>query len=112
VTNVAFSLDSRHLFTCGDNAAHMWEIGSGKQVKRFDGHTGLVLALALSPDGRRLITAGDDKSIRIWDVATGKELHKLQGHTESISCLAISSDGRRLLSGGMDRTVRLWGLPR
>jgi WD40 repeat protein len=110
VTNVAFSLDSRHVFASGGNVIQ-WDVSTGNQVRRFEGHTGAVLGLALSPDGRRLLTGGDDRTIRLWDVATGKELAKLTGHTETVSCVAFSSDGRRAISGSLDRSVRLWGLP-
>ena len=68
--------------------------------------------MALTPDGKRLLTGGDDKVLRLWDVNTGKEVHRFEGHTDSVVWIAISADGRHALSGGIDRTVRLWGLPR
>jgi hypothetical protein len=110
VTNVGFSLDSRYVFASGGNVIQ-WDVSTGNQVRRFEGHTGAVIGMALSPDGRRLLTGGDDKTIRLWDVATGKELGKLPGHGETVTCVAFSSDGRRAISGSLDRSVRLWGLP-
>jgi WD40 repeat protein len=110
VTNVAFSPDSRFVYASGGNVIQ-WDLSSGNAVRKFEGHSGGVLALALSPDGRRLLTGGDDKTIRLWDTASGKELAKLTGHADTVSCLAFSADGRRAVSGSLDRTVRLWGLP-
>jgi len=110
VTNVAFSLDGRHVFASGGNVIQ-WDVATGNAIRRYEGHTGPVLGMALSPDGRRLLTGGDDKTIRLWDTVSGKELAKLTGHTDSVLCVAFSSDGRRALSGSLDRTVRLWGLP-
>jgi WD40 repeat protein len=117
VYNVAFSPDSRTVFSCGDSAAHQWDLATGKELRRFEhksksGSDGNVLAMALSVDGKRLCTGGDDRTIRVWDVASGKELQKFDKHTETVTCLAISQDGQRLLSGSLDKTVRLWGLPR
>ncbi len=110
---VAFSNDSRFVFSCGDNAAHMWEIATGKEARKFDagGNSGYVKGMALSPDGRRLLTGHEDKLVRLWDVATGKEIQRFEGHTDTVNCVAFSADGSRALSGGQDRTVRLWGLP-
>jgi WD40 repeat protein len=110
---VAFSHDGRFVFSCGDTAAHMWEIATGRQARKFDagGNSGYVKGLALSPDGRHLLTGHEDKLVRLWDVATGKELQRFEGHTAAVNCVAFSSDGARALSGGQDNTVRLWGLP-
>ena len=109
--NVAFSPDSRYVFASGDSYVRQWEIATGKEFRRYEGHTGLVIGMALSSDGRRLLTGGDDKTVRLWDTSSGKELHKFTGHTDPVTCVAISQDGRRALSGSLDRTVRLWGLP-
>ncbi|MBI3407512.1 MAG: WD40 repeat domain-containing protein [Planctomycetes bacterium] len=111
VINVVFSSDGKHVLSSGDNVIHMWDIVTGKEHRRFEGHSGPVPAMALSPDGRRLLTGGDDKTIRLWDVNSGKELHKFTGHNDTVQCVAFSSDGRRAISGSFDRTVRLWGLP-
>jgi serine/threonine protein kinase len=74
---------------------------------------------ALSPDGKKLLTAHSDHSLRLWDVASGKELHKLTGHTQTVATVAFSPNGRLALSGGgsrprlgpaegIDRALRVW----
>ena len=67
--------------------------------------------MAISGDGRRLLTGGDDRTLKYWDVATGKLLDSFAGHADTVTCVAFSHDGRRAVSGSYDRTVRLWGLP-
>ncbi len=110
---VEFSPDGSYLYTCRDGAAHKWEISTGKELKKYSPGpvSGWITALALSRDGRRLLTGGDDRYVRYWDVATGKELRRFEGHTDRISAVAISPNGRYAISGGMDRTLRLWKLP-
>jgi hypothetical protein len=112
-TYVAFSHDGRFVFSCGDSAAHMWEIATGKEARKFEvgGNSGYVKGMALSPDGRRLLTGHEDKTVRLWEVATGKELRRFEGHTAAVNCVAFSHDGTQALSGSEDRTVRLWNLP-
>ncbi len=68
--------------------------------------------MAFTPDGRRLLTGGEDRTLRLWDVASGKELRRFVGHTHRVWSVACSPDGRYALSGSFDRTLRLWRLPR
>jgi len=70
-------------------------------------HGGLIEA-CFSPDGRRIITAGNDNTIKVWDSATGEELKTLRGHRDGIDALTISSDGKRIVSGSVDGIIKLW----
>jgi WD40 repeat protein/tRNA A-37 threonylcarbamoyl transferase component Bud32 len=75
------------------------------------GHVGTVAAVAYSPEGHRLASAGNDGLIKMWNLDTGRELLALKGGTDGgVFCLAFSPDGRRLASGGADRAVRVWDL--
>jgi RNA polymerase sigma factor (sigma-70 family) len=73
-------------------------------------HSGTVYAVALSPDRKTLVSAGDDHLIRLWDLKSGKALGTLQGHTGPVRCLAFSRDGKTLASGGNDKLICLWDM--
>lgn len=70
----------------------------------------VVSALAVSPDGRLLVTAGDDHLVRVWELAGTRLIHELPGHKDWIRSVAVSPDGRLLASGGDDRRIRLWDM--
>ena len=74
----------------------------------LEGHANAVNCVALSPDGRRIVTGSRDSTAKVWDFRTGRELLTLRGHSASILTVAFSSDGRRIFTGSEDKTVRTW----
>lgn len=74
----------------------------------LDGHTANVCSVAFSPDGRRLVTASGDSTVKVWDVSTGKEVLTLRGHTNQVWRVAIDKTGSHIASAGADGTIRLW----
>jgi DNA-binding beta-propeller fold protein YncE len=74
------------------------------------GHVGVLRALAITPDGHRLMSGGDDHTIRVWDIASGELQRTLRGHADSVRAVAVTPDGNRIISGGTYDVVRVWDL--
>jgi WD40 repeat protein/tRNA A-37 threonylcarbamoyl transferase component Bud32 len=79
-----------------------------RQLATLRGHADGVLAVAFSPDARRLATAGADRSIKVWDRPRARLLLTLRGHRGTVSAVGFSPDGKVLASGGADATLFLW----
>src|SRR5947209_14100421 len=69
---------------------------------RLAGYRGPVLSVCVSADGKRLLSASYDTTVRVWDVESGKELKRIQAHQPAAKCAAFSPDGKRIVSGGDD----------
>jgi hypothetical protein len=72
------------------------------------GHTGWVNACTYSPNGARVVSASQDRTLRLWDAETGQAVHTLEGHTGKVHACAYSPDGARVVSASGDRTLKLW----
>jgi WD40 repeat protein len=135
IESIAFSPDDRFVVTGGtersygpDRVARVWQIPSGRLLKKLKGHRTGVLSVAVSPDGTAVAT-GDDvvwknenqlegSCIRIWDARSGRETNRFGGELFRVEALAFSPDGQFLASGSSNylphapasdgRCLRLW----
>ncbi len=81
----------------------------GTTLVTYTGHTDLAFTVAWSPDGTRLASGSQDKTIQIWD-AEGGNLNVYSGHTKSVTFVSWSPDGKRVASASEDHTIRVWDI--
>jgi WD40 repeat protein len=125
VLDCAFSRDGLFALSTDPEGLQLWDLAAGSKLRTLSGHTGNILGVAFSPDGRHALSCsgtdyyddklrqelgGTDNTVRLWDVETGQELARLEGHERNVNCVAFLPDGRAV-SGSSDATVRLWSLP-
>ena len=107
VRRLVFTPDSKQLLSAGfDGAVRVWDLATCKEVNCIKAESGTVYSLALSPDGKTVVTAGRDGA-RLWDLATGKELKREEMNRHSCVAVAISPDGK-LAASGDSTSVKLW----
>ncbi|MHA1325622.1 MAG: WD40 repeat domain-containing protein [Candidatus Helarchaeota archaeon] len=74
------------------------------------GHLEEVYAVSVLPNGKQMVSAGEDGTIQLWDIHNGQILQIIHNHLCSIKIIALSPDGTRLASTGSDRIVKIWDL--
>jgi hypothetical protein len=94
-----------------DGSVQIWDLNSSakKPLKDIRDHRAAVGCVAFSPDGRWLVTGGDDRQIILYDASTGEKRYAFEGHRAGITSLHITPRCQ-LLSAGKDYTFCLWEL--
>jgi len=100
----------RAALACWDRSILVFELETGKKIRRFKGYQNSAGPLVLSPDGRRVLTSGDT-AIRLWDVETGLQVSKIEGYQDSAGLKAISADGKEALLQTWEPALELLRLP-
>ena len=102
---------TRHVVSGGyDGILRLWDVSTGEEIRRFEGHARKHVSVAYSPEGRRILSAGADRSVQLWDAETGKELSRFTS-PKAFNEAAFSPDGRMALAAGTENGAILYRLP-
>lgn len=111
VNAIAFSPDGRQLVSGGQaRNLILWDVSSGREIRRYSGHPAPIEGIAFSPDGLRIISGDERGGIRLWDVADGTatvfpqaERRSTDGEVfvlQTASAFDFSADGKHVLACG------------
>jgi len=80
-------------------------------VRNLEGHTAYVTACVVTPDGRHVVSASEDQTLKVWELRSGRAVAKLVGHTDRVvTACAVTPDERHVVSASTDRTLKIWDL--
>ena len=77
-------------------------------IRTLEGHSSPVYGCAFSPDGRLIVSASSDDTLKVWDARTGQMLRSLEGHSDYVLGCAFSPDGNLIISASEDNTLKVW----
>ncbi len=117
IQTVAFSPDGKMVAT-GTCIGHdyrsirVWESATGKLVRKFEGHTFGITKVLFKPDGKELLSASTDGTLRLWDVTSGREIRTYSvGGGAEVRGMALSPDCKKLTAiilGAHTETAMVW----
>jgi WD40 repeat protein len=112
VTRVVLTPDGKKMIAAGRGSPCIWEVETGQMLEPLGGgKTSDCLALAISPDGNRVLVGCDGKAAHLFDLRKpGKRTAGLMGHTAEVRGAALLADGKTALTAGWDKTIRVWNL--
>ncbi len=109
VNAIAYSRSANRLAIAAANSIHIYDARTYKALIVLAEHTDSVLAVAFSPDGKRLISGGLDKTVRLWDTETGRLRRVREEHTAPVNTVAFSANGKRFWSASRENdAIRSW----
>jgi serine/threonine protein kinase len=113
VLAVAYLPPGDRFVTAGhDGTLRLHDAATGRELRAWPAHAGVIWGLAVTPDGGALLSGGQDRSLRLWDAASGESLAVFPEQPMLVTCAAVSPDGTRALTGGIDGALHVWDLPR
>ncbi|MCP4118448.1 MAG: NACHT domain-containing protein [Desulfobacteraceae bacterium] len=111
VNSAVFSKNDKTILTASwDKTAALWDLGTGRLVRRFWGHKSMVCSAMFSKDEKKVLTASWDETAALWDIETGKRIKRFKGHKSMVYSAVFSKDGKKVLTASRDKTAALWDI--
>jgi WD40 repeat protein len=109
VLDCIYLRDDRNIVTAGeDHSAILWDRISGRELRRFEGHTKEIRSVAVDRTNRLLLTGSDDGTAKLWDVSTGVTLKTFPVSDVAVMAVQFSKDGRKFFTASLDKKLRVW----
>jgi WD40 repeat protein len=105
---VALSPDAKLALTAEFALIRVWDVESGKELRRFELHTGEVQEMVFSPDGKRALSVSRDGTARVWEVDTAAEVRCFAGHQGQVWGAAFLMNGKQALTGDHNGVLCRW----
>jgi WD40 repeat protein len=105
--------DRRPSGTDWNGMIKLWDVATGKELRTLSGHSGWILSVAFSPDGKQIVCGSfgaAKRGINRWNVETGKELLPLSARSTPVLLGAVSPDGKLIAIGSTNHDIHLWSL--
>ncbi|MDR3062766.1 MAG: DUF4062 domain-containing protein, partial [Methanobrevibacter sp.] len=80
----------------------------GPLIRTLKGHTDSVFCVVFSPDGKSIVSASADGTLKVWDSQSGEEIRTLTGHRGALESVVFSPDGKTIVSASGDKTLKVW----
>ncbi len=97
--------------SCVKGRLELWNADTGKLFKTLTGHDNRVTSAVFSPDGKYLLSASWDNTVKLWSVESGECLQTMAGHQGPVYGVAFSPDGKLAASASHDGTIKVWSIP-
>ncbi|MEQ9410081.1 MAG: WD40 repeat domain-containing protein [Fuerstiella sp.] len=108
VTCVTFAKDDQSVWSGHDDGlVHQWTYASPTQIRQFN-HGGAVYGVAITSDGRTIVSGSADRTVRLWDASSGQQKAAMSGHQGAVHAVVFNQTETFVVSSGADRTLRLW----
>ena len=110
INSMCYAPDGKTL-ACGtnDGSVQIWDVVTGKCLKKLKGHTNRVTRVHYAPDSKTIVSGSRDKTIKVWDMENGTCLQTLKRDFSGGLCVCYAEDGRNIAFTSKN-VVKIWNL--
>jgi WD40 repeat protein len=110
VISLVITPDEEILASGSYSEIKIWDMITSQCLNTFKGHACWIYTLAVTSDGKKLISGSGDNSIKIWNIKSGLCIKTLIGHKDAVKTLLVTPNGKNIVSGSDDKTIKIWDI--